>query len=838
MNDIILYMTIDPMDEQLKKELWKVLNLLRGSISADQYHTVLFLASLQREELLEDLRHVEPLSRRYELDDLIEGALIAHNEAFEALYDRVYKPIIDSIPLDVFAKLIDGIFVICEMTKNRLFADVFEEILSYLLEMAIKPIEFYLPTMIGKFASSLVDISPEASIYNPFAGLASFGLSIKNTQSYYGQEVITDAWAIGVLRLFAHESPAKTCLRNEDSVHNWYPVFEGKFGMLEKLIRTGAKRASVDLIISSPPFGYKLNEAEFLFGQRYYAETLVLDQGLNILSDHGKIVCLVSNGVLFRGGADQKVRKRLIDDDYLEMVISFPGYLLANTSIPFSIIVVNKEKKQQGHVKFIDATSFISRKKKTWTFAGHELLGSIKEGKESDFLRIVPNAQVEHQEYNLSVNRYFVAGSQEGMAIGELGEIFATGTALEKVGHLVSKEWLRADLLNYVIPNNFVLYTRLPDRSKQITESCFLIWANGTTLKVAYFKYEGIPFYIPQDVFPFRLSNSLINPDYFVYQLLSENIQKQVNAYVYGTVIPRLSKADFLRLKIDVPSQENVQNSLLLQESVVRGARNAYIHLREKEVDLEKTLLGLKDDATRNYQSMKHTFRQYLSSLKSNTLGTRKFLERNSGKPISLNMLYSKKLGQDLGTHLRNVDALIQSLSDLLEDAPEKGTVEAVNVIDFIAQFQKEFTFSNKFKYLFLIDDLSFQDDDSQVFDPIISINKAQFKKVLSNIVSNAIEHGFIGEDEYTVYFSLAAKDKSLILEIKNNGKPMTEGFGYKELTTRGEKTIGSKGTGLGGFDIKSIVESYGGEFDLVTDFADSFPVTYILKFPLISKQI
>jgi len=75
-----------------------------------------------------------------------------------------------------------------------------------------------------------------------------------------------------------------------------------------------------------------------------------------------------------------------------------------------------------------------------------------------------------------------------------------------------------------------------------------------------------------------------------------------------------------------------------------------------------------------------------------------------------------------------------------------------------------------------------------------------------------------------------------LILEIKNNGKPMAEGFGYKELTTKGEKTIGSNGTGLGGFDIKSIVESYGGGFDLLTDFNDSFPVTYILRFPLIGK--
>lgn len=830
-------MTLERMNDELKKEIWKILDSLRGYISRDEYHIVLFLSSLQRRKILEDLKNVEPANLKYRLDELLEGTLVDYNEMFEELYNRVYKPIIVNIPLKVLSRLTDGIFVIDEITQNSPFANVFEEILSYFLDMAGKAGTFFsTPNAISEFANSLADITHHSSIYNPFAGLGSFGVLVKESQSYYGQEVNTAAWAIGLLRLFAHQSPAKIRFQNEDSLHHWYPVFEQEPGILEKMISIGAERKRVDLIISSPPFGYKLNDAENVFGQRYYAETLVLDQGLDILSEHGKIVCLVSNGALFRGGTDQRVRKRLIDNDFLEMVISFPGSLLPNTSIPFSIVVVNKKKRHRGYVKFVDAKSFIRREKKSWDFAHRDLLASIHSGKESDFLKLVRNAQIVQADYNFNVNRYFVEANPDGVTVGELGEIFATNAAVENVGHFISRDWLKTDPLNYIIPNNFVSYAQLPDRSRQISESCFLISTTGGALRIGYFKYEGIPYFIPQDIFPFRLNAPFINPDYFVYQLLSENTQKQVRAYAIGSVIPRLSKADFLLLKVDVPSLVDVHASLLHQESILRGARNAYMHVRENEIDLERKFLDFKDNATRDFQSMKHTFRQYLSSLKSNTLGTKKFLEINAGKPISLDMLYSKNLGQDLGTHLKNVDALIESLSNLLEDTPEKGFAEVVNVVEFVTQFQKEFTFDKKFAYLFFIDDLSFKDEESAEVSPNISINRAQFKKVLSNIVSNAIEHGFVGKAEYNIFFSIRAEGKSLILEIKNNGKPLAKGLGLKELTTRGEKTVDSKGTGLGGYDIKTIIEMYDGKLELENNPEDEFPVVYRLKFPLINE--
>lgn len=824
-------MAFEFMGEELKQKIVRTTDLLRGNLAVDEYHVILFLISLQREGLLNHLDTYDPLERRFKFDELIEGDLLAHNERFEELYDKIYGPIIQNIPFDTFTRITN---LILGMDFTRSFSSIFDHFLSYFVELSGKSGSFFqTPNQIADFAYSLVDLPSNAKVYNPFAGLSSFGVLRNEDQDYFGQEINTRAWAIGLLRLYAYDVLPNATFSNESSIQNWYPRFDGDFSSLERLINTGSSRKKdIDLVISSPPFGFKSPDIEHVFGKRYTAETFVLEQGLEILSETGKIVCLVSNGRLFSGGHEKDLRQQLIQNDYLEMVVSFPGLLLQNTSIPFSIIVINKDKKTKGRIKFIDTASFITRERKKWNFNYKELLSYIHSDIKNDAIRIVSNGQVEKEDYNLNVGRYFINNDPESVGIGELGEILTTSVALKHVGHLITTQWLRAEPLDYLIPNNFVPYEQLPKTCKQLTESCFVISTLGGRLKFGYFKYEGIPFYISQDIFPFRLISNAIDPDYFVLQLSSQDLQDQVRAYSSGNSMLRLSKKDFLNLAIHIPQLNTVRDSLQHQQFIVRSTRSAYLNAQ----DNERQFFKYKEEAARDFQSMKHTFRQYLSSLKSNTLGTKKFLELNEGKQISLDMVYSNNLRQNLGTHLQNVDALITALSNLLEDAPEKGTEESIDVVEFVSQFQKEFTFDNKFSYMLIIDDVSFQDEEMLDLEPKISIDRLQFKKVLSNIVSNAVEHGFLGNDEYIIAFTVMVENKSLILEVTNNGKPLATGFGLRELITRGEKTVDSKGTGIGGYDIKTIVEIYGGSLELDNNPEDDFPVIYRLKFPLISE--
>jgi type I restriction enzyme M protein len=71
------------------------------------------------------------------------------------------------------------------------------------------------------------------------------------------------------------------------------------------------------------------------------------------------------------------------------------------------------------------------------------------------------------------------------------------------------------------------------------------------------------------------------------------------------------------------------------------------------------------------------------------------------------------------------------------------------------------------------------------------------------------------------------------ILEVSNNGKAMPKDFTLKDLTTRGEKTTDSKGSGMGGADIKNILKKYDGKFEISNTETEEFTVKYMISLPL-----
>ena len=97
--------------------------------------------------------------------------------------------------------------------------------------------------------------------------------------------------------------------------------------------------------------------------------------------------------------------------------------------------------------------------------------------------------------------------------------------------------------------------------------------------------------------------------------------------------------------------------------------------------------------------------------------------------------------------------------------------------------------------------------------------------------------HGFKDSDkQYIIQSSISFLEDNegyFVLDVSNNGRPLPEEFTFKHLTTRGEKTTDSNGAGIGGADIKDIVDKYNGKFELINDSKSTFPVTYRISFPI-----
>ena len=329
------------------------------------------------------------------------------------------------------------------------------------------------------------------------------------------------------------------------------------------------------------------------------------------------------------------------------------------------------------------------------------------------------------------------------------------------------------------------------------------------------------------------MNEQKIDLDYLVSELHSDKVLAQIKSFGFGSIMPRLRKEDLLSIKIELLKKPE-------QIAKVKGLKEEHIRGKEKELILEKEVLGLKDEAFREFASIKHTFRQYLNALKSNVSGTMKFISNNEGKNITLDTLFSKNLNRTLGEHLLSLEGTIDSLSKLLASPDEQIYLKPTLGEDFlklILEAQDRFKKVGVFKFEPLyVDWLSFAQINEEPINYVsVHINPEDFYRIFSNIVSNAVEHGFLDEKKgYLMRTSLSYEPETrlCILTVSNNGKAISSSFTQRHLTIRGEKTTDSKGTGSGGADIKSIIEKYDGVFELIKDDDQEFPVTYVIKLP------
>jgi type I restriction enzyme M protein len=316
---------------------------------------------------------------------------------------------------------------------------------------------------------SLSEVKNDDNIFNPFAGLASFGVYLKNNQHYYGQEINRKTWALGLLRLMAHNRLDHSDFVAADSVMNW-PDGSKKF----------------DLIISNPPIGLRLGEqyrqvlSDFKTPELFY-----LEKGIELLSTNGKLIAVLPQRFLHSGFAEERVKKMLIDLDLIETIVSLPGGLLLNTGLSLCIVVLSRNKQTPGKIKLVDGKTFminIGPRKKILNDS--ELLIAINSpNPDNGIVRSVSNQDIKDNDYNLSVARYF-RKKVEGIKLSEiLTPIPIQRGNLPENGKLIRIRHLKDDKVDYSLDTSVVEKSELGRMNTQvITESCLLIALRWKTL--------------------------------------------------------------------------------------------------------------------------------------------------------------------------------------------------------------------------------------------------------------------------------------------------------------------------------------------------------------------
>ena len=797
--------------EIVLQKVWKLFDILRSDLNTEEYSVVLLFIYLRSENLLSQ----NLLSEHNKKDVLSQILLSAGNDVIKKVFD-VFTPSVEKLSEGSLDNVIDLLFSIDYELINKNLAFVFDETLNRIaLSQGRSGGERIQPKQLTEFVNKYISSTKGLRIFNPFAGVASFIKDVNDSNFVVAQELNQESWAVGQLRLIAHKTA--TDFRCEDSLTNW-PINK-KF----------------DLIVANPPFGLRLNE---FYREQYPSlrtvEEFLIKAGLDSLSSSGRIIAVLSQGILFRGGSEQRLREQLIEEDLIDTIISFPGGILHNTDIPFIVLVLNNTKEMPGKIKLIEANDFISKPSPGENIIEVEKLFMVSQQIENtDSVRIITNDAVRANGFNLNIPRYFQE-EIEGVKLKKIITYFrGSSRDIPNIRKKLRIRDLRDDKLDFKLNTTNLEEIELirPDL-RIIDESCLLLAMRWEAIKPTYFEYSGEPIFSNPDIQSFKINEQLVDIAYLINELHSDYVVKQLSSYRQGSAIPMIRRDDLLEIIIKLPSIEE-------QRAKVTGVNQAFIQSREAEINLQRELLGLKEETFNEFASIKHTFRQYLSALKSNIIGTRKFISKKSGAKISLQDVYSKNLNQSLDEHLLSMEKTIFDLSRLLEqDKSESGAVGTYKLLELVKTAHKRFQ-NDTFAFEELkLDENSFF--NSGIKDPCLDINEDHFLSLFSNIVSNAIDHGFKETKGNIIRTELSYNsiNKSCVIELSNNGIPMPENFTLQRLIIRGEKTTDSKGTGIGGADIKKIVSLYKGTFELVNDNKSLFPVIYKISLPISIKNI
>ena len=329
-----------------------------------------------------------------------------------------------------------------------LFGDAYEFLISnYAANAGKSGGEFFTPQHVSKLIAKIVmhNQSSVNKIYDPACGSGSLLLqTIKHfgdhsiEEGFFGQEINHTTYNLARMNMFLHKIN--------------YSKFEIRLGntLTDPYFRDDKP---FDAIVSNPPYSVKwigshdptlINDDRFapagVLAPNSRADFAFVLHALSYLSSKGRAAIVCFPGIFYRGGAEQTIRKYLVDSNYVETVIALAPNLFYGTTIAVNILVLAKNKPDTN-IQFINASGeefFRQETNNNVMYDQHieKIMGIFAEKENIDHVaQSVPHKKIVDNDYNLSVSSYVeTKDTREVIDINELNaEIKATVNKIDQL---------------------------------------------------------------------------------------------------------------------------------------------------------------------------------------------------------------------------------------------------------------------------------------------------------------------------------------------------------------------------------------------------------------------
>ncbi|WP_263080041.1 type I restriction-modification system subunit M [Endozoicomonas sp. Mp262] len=301
-----------------------------------------------------------------------------------------------------------------------LFGDAYEFLISnYAANAGKSGGEFFTPQQVSKLIAQLAMHGQTSinKIYDPACGSGSLLLQAKKhfdahiiEDGFFGQELNHTTYNLARMNMFLHNIN--------------YDKFNMQLGNTLTEPHFGDDKP-FDAIVSNPPYSVKwigsgdptlINDDRFapagVLAPKSKADFAFVMHALNYLSAKGRAAIVCFPGIFYRGGAEKKIRQYLVDNNYVETVISLAPNLFYGTTIAVNILVLSKHKTDT-RIQFIDASGLFNKGTNNNLLTDQHIdkIIQVFDSKEdiAHFAKAETLENIAENDYNLSVSSYVEA---------------------------------------------------------------------------------------------------------------------------------------------------------------------------------------------------------------------------------------------------------------------------------------------------------------------------------------------------------------------------------------------------------------------------------------------
>ena len=319
--------------------------------------------------------------------------------------------------------------------------------------------EFYTPQQISSILSGIVTLDSQEpktgkkakldSVLDFACGSGSLLLNVRKRMGshgigkIFGQEKNITTYNLARMNMLLHGvKDSEFEIFHGDSLKNDW----------EMLRETNpAKKPYFDAVVANPPFSYRWEPTEAIgedvrfknhgVAPKSAADFAFLLHGFHYLKDEGVMAIILPHGVLFRGGAEERIRTKLLTDGNIDTVIGLPANLFYSTGIPVCILVLKKCKKPDD-VLFINASEHFEKGKRQNRLRDEDIKKIVEtyqfRKEEERYSKRIPMERIKEEGYNLNISRYI----STAIAESEI-DLAATHGVLEIIENTIQKATIK-----------------------------------------------------------------------------------------------------------------------------------------------------------------------------------------------------------------------------------------------------------------------------------------------------------------------------------------------------------------------------------------------------------